>query len=269
VKEKSIIFSDRPSIVNVGQTPVIVHFLADAQGTFFIQYDPRETLADFEQDIYFMGEPGVGNEQDVLRLEQIIKKYHMEEIAQKIMLEQNYINYPAIKKLFYLGDRLAEEFFLRQGCTREEMLKERAKIAEKVYYLRNPEVIKEIQKQYPGVKITIVSQAGQYMKGAFESLLDKSKTENVGVIVAPGYMSTRYTKLEPELYSLILENNAAKATAMIDDNEDRLNPARKAGVKTKLYVPGKKQSGTILDKDGKVLLESSEELIDKTISELE
>lgn len=264
---KTIIFSDRPSLVNIGENSVIIHFLADAQGTFFIQYDPRETLSSYEQDIYFMGEPGIGSEEDVLTLEHIIQKYHMESIAQKITQEPNYINYPTIKKLFYLGDRLAEEYFFRQGCTREQMLEERAKISEKVYYLRNPQIIKEIQRQYPGIKVTIVSQAGQYMQGAFESILDKSHTTDVGVIVAPGYLSTRYTKLEPELYELILNNNPAKATAMIDDNENRLAPAKKVGIKTKLYTPSDKQSNP--DKDGKILLESSEELIETTLRGLE
>ena len=268
MEDKSLIFSDRPSIINIGDDAVLIHFLADAQGTFFIQYDPEETLSEFEQDIYFMGEPGIGSEQDILRLEQIIKKYHMEEIAHKIMMESNYSNYPDVKKLFYLGDRLAEEYFFREGCTREQMLEIRGKIASKVYYLRNPEIIKEIQRQYPGIKITIVSQAGQYMQGAFELLLERAGVSNVGVIIAPGYMSTRYTKLEPELYRLITENNPAKVTVMIDDNEDRTVPARKAGVKTKLYNPGERKAGVILDKDGRNLLENSEELIESSLDEL-
>lgn len=259
--KESPFLGDKPSIVDVNGNAVVVHFLADAQGTFFLQYDPRESLTDLEQDIYFMGEPGVGSEQDVLRLEQIIKKHHLEKLAIEIMHEPNYINYPDVKKLFYLGDRLAEEYFLRQGCTRQQMLEERGKIAQKVYYLRSPHVIKEIQKHFPNVKITIVSQAGQYMKGTFESLLDEDGVKNVGVIVAPGYMSTRYTKMEPELYRIIKANNPSIVTSLIDDNESRVNPARKAGVKAKLYTPydGDKDGEQLLDESSKLIIESIDE----------
>lgn len=239
-------------------------FLADAQGTFFIQKDPRECLSPEEFAIYFLGEPGIGSPEDKETLLGIIKKLHLEKEAEAIMQEENFKNYPEIKKLFYLGDRLAEEYFQKIGMDYEESQKFRGQIASKVYALRNPEIFHNFadSNKNMNMNIILVSQAGQYMKYAFEKLLKDSGNNNVNVVIAPGLDGTRYTKMQPEFYQLLKKKYPSMLFIMVDDNTSRVDPAKQAGIYAVLYEEGKDG-----DKNSTKLLEVSNAAIKDSVKD--
>ena len=104
-------------------------------------------------------------------------------------------------------------------------------------------MFKNIRKEFPDVKIYVISQAGQYMLGAFEKLLAEEKYSDVDVIVAPNEQMKRYTKMDPQLYSLIsqIQGIPASRYGLLDDKQMHVNAAKIAGMFGKLHDRGNSQ----------------------------
>ena len=59
----SNLINNNSSLINLNGKEIIVHFLVDAEGTLFVQYDPNEALTVDERNIYFLGNPPVRNKE--------------------------------------------------------------------------------------------------------------------------------------------------------------------------------------------------------------
>lgn len=210
---------DGIAIEQINDEGVLVHFLMDAEGTLFLKYDPTEMLDSFEQDLYFLAHPNGNREFIRMKYEEIVKKYNLSEIFMSI-------NVPNI---YAVGDILAGKWLESRGYTIQEIAEKRASIESKMRKWNDPYIIEHLMKKYPGLAITVVTQSSpeEYVKKSYEETL---KDTNAGLIIAPGYRDTTYTKMDPELYQLIKESTSARVHSFIDDDPKREKPAKDGGI---------------------------------------
>jgi len=215
--------------INSNGEGIIVHFLMDAEGTLFLKYDPTEMLDREEQDLYFLAHPSGKPDAVREKLMELVKRNNLEELFMEIK----------VPNIYAVCDILASKWLELKGGKQEEITRKRAEIETKMRKWNDPYIIEHLVKKYPGLKITVLTQASpeQYIKDSYEETL---KNTGAGLIIAPGYEGTSYTKMDPELYRTIIENNPTeRGTAFIDDDSKREEPAKKGGVgKVVIYQPG-------------------------------
>ena len=223
--ENNIELKNKVSIEQIGNEGILVHFLMDSEGTLFLKYDPTEMLDSFEQDLYFLAHPTGSKEYIRAKYEEIVKKNNLSEIFMSI-------NVPNI---YAVGDILAGKWLESRGCTKQQITEIRANIETKMRKWNDPYIIEHLMKKYPGLVITVVTQASpeEYVKKSYEETL---KDTNAGLIIAPGYKDTTYTKMDPELYKMIKESTPAVVHSFVDDDPKREKPAKEGGVEVvKIY----------------------------------
>lgn len=224
--KNSILLGDRASIVRIGNEEVLVHFLMDAEGTLFLKYDPTEMLDSVEQDLYFLAHPNGRPDMVRVKLEEIVKRNKLEEIFTNI----------EAKNVYVAADILAGKWLESRGYTTQEITERRANIETRMRKWNDPYIIEHLMKKYPGLAITVLTQASpeEYVRSSYEETL---KDTGAGLIIAPGYKGTSYTKMDSELYTTIKQNRPG-ITAFIDDDAKREQPAKEGGVEVvKVYKP--------------------------------
>ena len=154
--EKPIILNDDISIANIGNDNVLVHFLMDAEGTLFLQYNPAEMLDIMDQDLYFLAHPKG-------RLEFVRQK--LIEIARRNKLEDllRSINAPNI---YAVCDIFASKWLSFLGYTEQEITAKRSEIEVKMRKWNDPSIIEHLINKYPGLAITVLTQTSpeKYIK---------------------------------------------------------------------------------------------------------
>ena len=225
---KSDLFNDKPSIINLNGKELIVHFLVDAEGTLFVQYDPNEALTTDERNVYFLGNPPVRNREYMQsRIIDIVDYYGLHSVAESIRQE------PKGENPFYFCDRLCEELLsMKFGCSGDEAMKYREDVEVKVKGLRDPGIIEELKSRYPDLKINVLTTASPYQKGAYEKIL--SPYEGVGVIIANNVPVENPSKTNPKLYTKVrgaLEDSAGRSVfTFADDSAKNIDAAKEGGI---------------------------------------
>ena len=215
---KSIILNNNVSITKVEGENILVHFLMDAEGTLFLQYNPTEMLDIMDQDLYFLAHPNGRPDMVKEKIIEIARRNKLEDLLMSI-------NVPNI---YAVCDIFASKWLSFLGYTEQEIAAKRTEIEVKMRKWNDPSIIEHLTKKYPGLAITVLTQASpeEYIKKSYEETL---KNTGAGIIIAPGYLGTSYTKMDSELYKLIKENRPV-VSAFIDDDARRKDPAKEGGI---------------------------------------
>ena len=160
------------------------------------------------------------------RILEIVDYYGLHHVADVIRHE------PKGENPFYFCDRLCEELLgMKFGCTREETMKMREDVEVKVKGLRDPRIIEELKTRYPDLKISVLTTASPYQKGAYEKIL--SPYEGVGVIIANDVKVDNPSKTNPNLYTTVrgaLEGGESAIITFTDDSAKNIEAAKMGGV---------------------------------------
>jgi hypothetical protein len=120
---------------------------------------------------------------------------------------------------------------MKFGCTREETMKMREDVEVKVKGLRDPRIIEELKTRYPDLKISVLTTASPYQKGAYEKIL--SPYEGVGVIIANDVKVDNPSKTNTNLYTTVrgsLEGGESAIITFTDDSAKNIEAAKMGGV---------------------------------------
>ena len=220
-EEKKIEVEDTIAFTQIDANEgVLVHFLMDAEGTLFLQYNPTEMLDAMEQDLYYLAHPNGKPDMVRAKLEEIVKRNNLQELFMSIKAPNAYV----------AADILAGKWLEEKGYSQNDITDQRAKIETKMRRWNDPYIIECLRKKYPGLVITVLTQASpeEYVKKSYEETL---KNTGSGIIIAPVICGgQKFTKMDSGLYRIIKEHNPSNKTAFIDDDPKREKPAKDGGI---------------------------------------
>lgn len=193
----------------------VVYLLIDAEDTLFVEADDvSDRLTEFEQDVHFLGNPKVKRSDYIERVNTIIARYGLEEIADKIRQEPNATN------PYYFCDRLCEELFVLNGYSEEQAKEIRIGIGIKVRDVREPGIVNTLKTKFPEMNIEVYTRSN-----AIEAEVYSRMT---GLKVRSIRDSKEKVETHQVVLKSLLEDEAGKRviTVFIDDKKMIVETAR-------------------------------------------
>ena len=217
----------------ITQMPLVMY---DAINSTVVVCDPSDFLKTTdEKAMYEFARLKSYTPENVIALENIIKKLGMKDLANAIGNNLKSQGLPDIARFYAMVDIMSEEFCKSIGDPEQKL---RIEVLAKTCKLANPHVFDHVQEYSQknfgsNVKQIILTQDDPIMKKVYEKTLDGY---GLDIVLSNDPMFGKLKKDNPALYQALADsyNRQTSTIGFYDDSQANIDAARKSGIITQL-----------------------------------